>query len=157
MARDPRRDAGRGRWLRGAGHATDQRLVSTTSSGGSLEVHLTETDLRAALIEDVYSGLVERPRTLPPKYFYDARGSELFEEITRLPEYYPTRAEREILEARAGEIAEASGADTLVELGSGSSVKTRLLLDGLAGTGGLVRYVPVDVSPSALKGAMDAL
>src|SRR4051812_37764875 len=131
--------------------------MSTTSSGRSLEVHLTEADLRAALVEDVSAGLTERPRTVPPKYFYDARGSELFEEITELPEYYPTRTERAILEAHAGDIAEASGADTLVELGSGSSVKTRLLLDGLAGTGGLVRYVPVDVSPSALEGAMDAL
>jgi len=120
-------------------------------------VHLTEADLRAALVEDVRSGLAARPRTLPPKYFYDARGSELFEEITRLPEYYPTRTERAILEARADEIGEASGADTLVELGSGSSVKTRLLLDGLAGTGNLERYVPVDVSPSALDGAMEAL
>src|SRR3954468_11553165 len=131
--------------------------MSTTSSGRSLEVHLTEADLRAALVEDVSAGLTERPRTVPPKYFYDARGSELFEEITELPEYYPTRTERAILEAHAGDIAEASGADTLVELGSGSSVKTRLLLDGLAGTGRLERYVPVDVSPSALEGAMDAL
>ena len=131
--------------------------MSATSSGHSLEVHLDPADLRAGLVEDVYAGLADRPRTLPPKYFYDARGSELFEAITRLPEYYPTRAERAILETRAGEIAEASGADTLVELGSGSSAKTRLLLDGLAATGSLERYVPVDVSPSALEGAMEAL
>ena len=95
-----------------------------------------------------------RPKTLPPKWFYDARGSELFEEITRLPEYYPTRAEREILVARAAEIAAATGARTLVELGSGSSEKTRHLLDALPG---LHSYVPVDVSESALAGAAEAL
>jgi L-histidine N-alpha-methyltransferase len=122
-----------------------------------IDVHLTEADLRASLEEDVRTGLTRPHKTLPPKYFYDARGSELFEEITRLPEYYPTRRERSILTARADEIAAASGADTLVELGSGSSVKTRLLLDGLQRAGTLRRYVPFDVSPSALEGAMDAL
>ncbi|MEU2898142.1 L-histidine N(alpha)-methyltransferase [Streptomyces sp. NPDC001273] len=108
----------------------------------------------AALRADVREGLTGSPRTLPPKWFYDARGSELFEEITGLPEYYPTRAEREILRVRAGEIAEASGARTLVELGSGSSEKTRYLLDALTG---LHTYVPVDVSESALTLAGRAL
>ncbi|WP_335937409.1 L-histidine N(alpha)-methyltransferase [Streptomyces sp. PTD5-9] len=108
----------------------------------------------AALRADVLHGLTRRPKTLPPKWFYDARGSELFEEITRLPEYYPTRAEREILIDRADEIARVSGARTLVELGSGSSDKTRHLLDALAA---LHSYVPVDVSESALRGAADAL
>jgi len=105
----------------------------------------------------VRAGLSAEPKRLPPKYFYDARGSELFEEITRLPEYYPTRAERSILEQRADDIAVASAADTLVELGSGSSQKTRLLLDGLARTGTLRRYIPVDVSSTALEEAMKSL
>ncbi|MEU9927707.1 L-histidine N(alpha)-methyltransferase [Streptomyces anulatus] len=108
----------------------------------------------AALRADVLSGLTRHPKTLPPKWFYDARGSELFEEITRLPEYYPTRAEREILAARAEEIAAASGARTVIELGSGSSDKTRHLLDVLPE---LHSYVPVDVSESALTGAADSL
>ncbi|MFD4795857.1 L-histidine N(alpha)-methyltransferase [Streptomyces anulatus] len=108
----------------------------------------------AALRADVLNGLTRHPKTLPPKWFYDARGSELFEEITRLPEYYPTRAEREILAARAEEIAAASGARTVIELGSGSSEKTRHLLDVLPE---LHSYVPVDVSESALTGAADSL
>lgn len=108
----------------------------------------------AALRADVARGLTRSPKQLPPKWFYDARGSELFERITELPEYYPTRAEREILHRRAGEIAEATGARTLVELGSGSSEKTRLLLRALPE---LAWYVPVDVSESALTGAGQAL
>ncbi|MEV7184942.1 L-histidine N(alpha)-methyltransferase [Kitasatospora sp. NPDC093102] len=110
-----------------------------------------------ALRHDVQHGLTAQPKWLPPKWFYDARGSELFEEITRLPEYYPTRAERDILTARAGEIAAATGARTLVELGSGSSEKTRLLLDALRTLGALETYVPVDVSESALTAAGTAL
>ncbi|MER5986812.1 L-histidine N(alpha)-methyltransferase [Streptomyces sp. NPDC001787] len=115
---------------------------------------LPEDATDAALRADVLSGLTRHPKTLPPKWFYDAHGSELFEEITRLPEYYPTRAEREILLARAGEIAAASGARTLIELGSGSSEKTRYLLDALPA---LHSYVPVDVSESALTGAAESL
>ncbi|AUY48835.1 L-histidine N(alpha)-methyltransferase [Streptomyces sp. CB01881] len=110
-----------------------------------------------ALRHDVQHGLTSEPKWLPPKWFYDARGSELFEEITRLPEYYPTRAERAILTARAGEIAAATRARTLVELGSGSSEKTRLLLDALRDLGTLHTYVPVDVSESALTAAGGAL
>ncbi len=115
---------------------------------------LPEDATDAALRADVLHGLTRTPKELPPKWFYDARGSELFEEITRLPEYYPTRAEREILLARAPEIAAATGARTLVELGSGSSEKTRHLLDALPS---LHSYVPVDVSESALSGAARAL
>ncbi|MEV5271845.1 L-histidine N(alpha)-methyltransferase [Streptomyces werraensis] len=115
---------------------------------------LPEDATGAALRADVRAGLTGRPKTLPPKWFYDARGSELFEEITALPEYYPTRAEREILLARSDEIAAASGARTLVELGSGSSEKTRHLIAALHG---LHTYVPVDVSESALTGAGQAL
>ncbi len=115
---------------------------------------LPEDATDAALRADVLAGLTSTPKWLPPKWFYDARGSELFEEITALPEYYPTRAEREILADRAGEIAAATGARTLVELGSGSSEKTRFLLDALTG---LRAYVPVDVSESALVQAGEAL
>ncbi|NEA99126.1 L-histidine N(alpha)-methyltransferase [Streptomyces sp. SID13726] len=115
---------------------------------------LPEDATEAALRADVLKGLTHTPKTLPPKWFYDAHGSELFEKITELPEYYPTRAEREILVAHSGEIAAATGARTLVELGSGSSEKTRYLLDALTG---LHTYVPVDVSESALTQAGHAL
>ncbi|GGX83641.1 L-histidine N(alpha)-methyltransferase [Streptomyces fructofermentans] len=115
---------------------------------------LPEDATDAALRADVLTGLARTPKSLPPKWFYDARGSELFEEITALPEYYPTRAEREILVDRAPEIAAATGARTLVELGSGSSEKTRHLLDALTD---LHTYVPVDVSESALTQAGEAL
>jgi L-histidine N-alpha-methyltransferase len=122
-----------------------------------IDRHLSAGYVEAALRADVVSGLTDTPKHLRPVWFYDARGSELFEEITRLPEYYPTRAEREILTGRAAEIARLSAADTLVELGSGSSEKTRLLLDALAGGEGLRRYVPVDVSETALVGAARSL
>lgn len=115
---------------------------------------LPEDATGAALRADVLQGLTSMPKTLPPKWFYDAQGSELFERITELPEYYPTRAEREILVDRAGEIAAATGARTLVELGSGSSRKTRYVIDALAA---LHTYVPVDVSESALTQAGHAL
>ncbi|NBE79687.1 L-histidine N(alpha)-methyltransferase [Micromonospora rubida] len=116
-----------------------------------LEIYLEEQDLGRGLREDVRTGLTAAPKWLPPKWFYDARGSELFEEITRLPEYYPTRAERSVLTERAGEIAELTGAKTLIELGSGSSEKTRLLLDAFTHHGGLGTFVPLDVSVSALR------
>lgn len=115
---------------------------------------LPEDATDAALRADVQRGLTDTPKTLPPKWFYDAHGSELFEQITELPEYYPTRAEREILVDRADEIAAAAGARTLVELGSGSSEKTRYLIDALTG---LDTYVPVDVSESALTQAGQGL
>ncbi|MFC4496012.1 L-histidine N(alpha)-methyltransferase [Streptomyces ovatisporus] len=110
-----------------------------------------------ALHTDVLKGLTGRPKSLPPKWFYDARGSELFEEITRLPEYYPTRAEHGILLERADDIAAATGARTLVELGSGSSRKTRLLLDSLLRHGTLEHYAALDVSADALVAAGEAL
>ncbi|MFI2240554.1 L-histidine N(alpha)-methyltransferase [Streptomyces chrestomyceticus] len=108
----------------------------------------------AALRADVAHGLTRTPKQLPPKWFYDARGSELFDEITTLPDYYPTRAEREILLTRSPEIAAATGARTLVELGSGSSDKTRHLIAALTD---LHTYVPVDVSESALTTAAETL
>ena len=122
-----------------------------------IDRHLTAADLAASLREDVRAGLTATPKVLPPKYFYDARGSELFEEITRLPEYYPTRAERSILERRSGEVADLTKARTLVELGSGSSEKTHLLLAALRGTGSLETYAPVDVSDAALEEAVPLL
>lgn len=122
-----------------------------------LDIHLTDADADVALRADVRAGLTAKSKQLPPKWFYDARGSELFERITELPEYYPTRTERALLERSVDEIAIASGADTLVELGSGSSSKTRLLLDAFIRAGSLRRYVPQDVSESALRLAIDAL
>jgi len=113
--------------------------------------------LADSLRADARAGLTAVPKSLPPKWFYDAAGSELFEKITGLPEYYPTRAEREILHDVAGQIAAASGAGTLVELGSGYSEKTRLLIDALRSAGTLQTYVPVDVSESALVTAARAL
>jgi L-histidine Nalpha-methyltransferase len=115
-----------------------------------LEIYLEEQDIARSLREDVRTGLTARPRWLPPKWFYDARGSRLFEEITRLPEYYPTRAERAILVERAAGIAGTTRVKTLIELGSGSSEKTRLLLDAFTRQGGLGTFVPLDVSSSAL-------
>jgi L-histidine Nalpha-methyltransferase len=122
-----------------------------------LDIHLTDADAESALRADARAGLTAVPKHLPPKWFYDARGSALFEQITALPEYYPTRTERALLEGSADAIAAASGADTLVELGSGSSAKTRLLLDAFRRAGTLRRYVPQDVSESALREAMSAL
>jgi L-histidine N-alpha-methyltransferase len=106
--------------------------------------------LAEALRADARAGLSAVPKVLPPKWFYDERGSELFEKITRLEEYYPTRAERSILRAAAGQIAAATRARTLVELGAGAADKTRLLLDALRGEGTLASFVPVDVSEAAL-------
>ncbi|MGO4618214.1 L-histidine N(alpha)-methyltransferase [Nocardia sp. 2YAB30] len=121
----------------------------------TIDVRLTEADLRDALCTDVLLGLSGRRKWLPSKWFYDAQGSKLFEAITELPEYYPTRTERALLRASADEIAiAASGAAELVELGSGSSEKTRLLLSSLSERGSLRSYVPLDVSESALRAAV---
>ena len=106
--------------------------------------------LDEALRADARAGLTASPKVLPPKWFYDERGSELFEKITHLDEYYPTRAERSILRAAAGQIAAATQARTLVELGAGAADKTRLLLDALREQGTLASFVPVDVSEAAL-------
>ena len=118
-----------------------------------VDVYLTPDELEAALRADVRDGLTSSPKELPPKWFYDERGSQLFDEITRLPEYYPTRCERAILVAHAADIAAAADADTLVELGSGTSEKTRLLLDAMRATGKLERYGPFDVSEETLLAA----
>ncbi|SEL11297.1 MULTISPECIES: L-histidine N(alpha)-methyltransferase [Rhodococcus] len=123
----------------------------------TLEIHLAPEQLLGSLREDALIGLTSTPKWLPPKWFYDARGSELFEEITRLPEYFPTRTERELLRASAADIAEATSAQILVELGSGSSEKTRLLLGAMTEHGTLERYVPQDVSEAALVSAVGQL
>ncbi|MEV1006908.1 L-histidine N(alpha)-methyltransferase [Streptomyces sp. NPDC049881] len=123
----------------------------------SLDDRLPADHYAAALREDVAAGLTASPKSLSPKWFYDARGSVLFDRITRLPEYYLTRAERMALRAHAADIAEQTGARTVVELGSGSSEKTRILLDALAAAGTLERYVPIDVSSTALGEAGQAL
>jgi L-histidine Nalpha-methyltransferase len=137
--------------------------------------HLPADFTDRSLGMDVRTGFGGTPKWLPPKWFYDKVGSELFEEITRLPEYYPTRCERQILHRHAADLVAAAGSDTLVELGSGSSEKTRLLLDamgaatgtgpaagtgtdasaGLPGTG--LHYVGTDVSEDALVSAAEGL
>jgi L-histidine N-alpha-methyltransferase len=125
----------------------------------TVEVHVRPGDAQRALRAEVLAGLCGdlSPKELSPKWLYDERGSELFDEITRLPEYYPTRREREILEAHAEDIARASGADTLIELGSGSSEKTRLLLDAMTRAGTLRRFVPFDVSERFLRQSAEAV
>ena len=123
----------------------------------SATTHLDEDSYAEQLAIDVRAGLTAAQKTLPPKYFYDAAGSDLFDEITRLPEYYPTRTERAILVQRADEIAELTQAETLNEIGSGTSEKTRLLLDALTAAGTLRRFVPFDVDPTVLAQATAAL
>jgi L-histidine N-alpha-methyltransferase len=122
-----------------------------------IDVLLSATDIDRALRADVLTGLTATPKELPPKWFYDDRGCELFDAITRLPEYYPTETERAILHAEAGHIAAASGADTLVELGSGTSDKTRTLLDAMSATEQLRRFAPFDVNEATLRAAADAI
>ncbi len=129
----------------------------TDTTTPRVDVHLGPEVLAAALRADVRSGLAAPPRELPPKWFYDERGCALFDEITRLPEYYPTRREREILTREAASIARLTGADTLVELGSGTSEKTRFLLDAMAEGGFLRRIVVFDVSEPTIRDATTAL
>jgi L-histidine N-alpha-methyltransferase len=129
----------------------DGSLPTAAQERVHVEIHLGPGDRREALRRDVLEGLTRTPKSLPPKWFYDERGSELFDEITRLPEYYLTRREREILAERAGEIAERTHAATLVELGAGTSEKTRFLLDALVAEGSLRRYAAIDVSDETLR------
>jgi len=122
-----------------------------------VEVHLTPDDLQDALRADVGAGLTATPKELPPKWFYDERGSELFDQITRLPEYYPTSRERYVLGEQADYVARFTGADTVVELGSGTSDKTRVILDAFRDAGLLRRFTPFDVSETTLRQAAAAL
>lgn len=124
--------------------------VSEARPAITIESHLDGAEQRS-LAEDVLDGLTRPFKELPPKHFYDARGAELFDRICELPEYYPTRAERQILTERAAEIAELTGAVELVELGSGTAAKTRVLLDALHSAGRLERYVPVDVTEGMVR------
>jgi L-histidine N-alpha-methyltransferase len=119
----------------------------------TITAHLGPADLAAALRHDAATGLAAMPKHLPPKWFYDERGSQLFDDITRLDEYYPTRRETEILEREAAHIAARTGARTLLELGSGTSTKTTLLLDALAAAGTLTHIVPFDVCDAILREA----
>ena len=114
------------------------------------DIRIERCGVRDTLAGDVRDGLTRELKELPPKYFYDERGSELFDRITALPEYYPTRCEREILNRNAPEIVERSGAHDLVELGSGTASKTRALLYAMAGAGTLRRYVPFDVDETVV-------
>jgi L-histidine N-alpha-methyltransferase len=129
----------------------------TVAQALQIDVHLGPEDLAEALRTEARAGLAAEPKELPSKWFYDEQGCALYDEITRLPEYYPTRREREILDAHAGDIAARSGADTLVELGSGTSEKTRLLLDAMAARGSLRRFIPFDVSEPTLRDASEAI
>jgi len=119
----------------------------------TLDVHLDDGALRATLERDVRAGLGGSPKSIPATWFYDEEGSRIFEEITRLPEYYATRAERSLLRSNALDIARLAGADTLVELGAGSCEKTSLLLDAMGRRRTLESYVPFDVSAVFLKEA----
>jgi len=123
----------------------------------TIDVHLSADEVRSQMRTDALQGLQGDEKSIPPVWFYDERGSRLFEEITQLPEYYPTRAERALLEAHATAIAELSKADTLVELGAGACDKTRVLLTALQETGMLSRYVPFDVSDDFVRSAVTAL
>jgi L-histidine N-alpha-methyltransferase len=121
-----------------------------------IDSHLDGNEERS-LADDVLDGLTRPFKELPPKHFYDARGAELFDQICELPEYYPTRAERAILEGAAEELAELTGAVELVELGSGTAAKTRVLLDALEAAGTLRRYIPVDVTESMVRDCAEEL
>ena len=123
----------------------------------TLSNNLAADSAATALRDDVVTGLRRTPKTLPPKWFYDAVGGDLFDQITRLPEYYPTRAEAQILREQSAAIAAHSGADTLVELGSGTSEKTRMLLSALRDNGTLRRFVPFDVDAGVLESTGESL
>jgi L-histidine N-alpha-methyltransferase len=124
--------------------------VISPQPGVRIESYLGADDERS-LAQDALDGLTRSFKELPPKHFYDSRGAELFERICELPEYYPTRAERAILDQFAGELAALTRAAELVELGSGAATKTRVLLDALYAGGTLRRYVPVDVTESMVR------
>ena len=123
----------------------------------TIDVHLSPDDVQRQMCDDAVRGLLAPEKSIPPVWFYDERGSRLFEEITQLPEYYPTRAERALLERHAPTIAEQAKADTLVELGAGACDKTRVLLTALDQAGTLTRYVPFDVSDEFLRSAASTL
>jgi len=126
-------------------------LMTNSTLTPSVDVHIDSSDIELSLRNDVCDGLTAHPKDIPPKWFYDHTGSDLFDQITRLDEYYPTRAEREILVREAASIIEICDADTFVELGAGTSDKTRALLDAATRYGRLERFVPFDVSERFLR------
>ncbi len=133
---------------------------STSLKKQRLQIHyLSSSNLLSNNLDgqDIILGLSQTPKSLPPRYFYDRRGSELFEQICELSEYYPTRTEAQILQQYAQEISQVTGACELVELGSGSSTKTRLLLDAYQALGHQLRYVPIDVSGEILTASAKQL
>jgi L-histidine Nalpha-methyltransferase len=132
-----------------AGEALEESTITIDS-------YLNEGQERS-LADDVLDGLTRPFKELPPKHFYDARGAELFDRICELPEYYPTRTERSILQDAAEQLASATGAAELVELGSGTAAKTRVLLDALHRAGTLKLYVPVDVTESMVRDCAEEL
>src|SRR3974390_3626934 len=117
----------------------------------TIDVHLTPDEVGSQMRTDAVTGLQGGEKSIPPVWFYDERGSRLFEEITQLPEYYPTRAERALLQQHAPAIAALSKADTLVELGAGACDKSRVLLAALPEVGSLRRYVPFHGSDTFLR------
>jgi L-histidine N-alpha-methyltransferase len=131
-------------------------MTYTVPSEIEVHTYLAAADERA-LADDVLDGLTRPFKELPPKHFYDARGAELFDRICDLPEYYPTRTERAILQARAEEIVDLTGAAEIVELGSGTAAKTRILLDAMQEAGTLRRYVPLDVTEQMILATAAAL
>ena len=131
--------------------------MATIAERFSVDVHLPPGGPLSGMAADVRAGLTKPFKELSPRYFYDERGSELFEQITALPEYYPTRCERAILEARSAEIVAAAAPRALIELGSGSAVKTRVLLDAMESAGRLRAYAPVDISEEITRETAEAI
>jgi L-histidine N-alpha-methyltransferase len=133
-------------------------LGNTVAERITIDVHLPPGGPLSGMAADVRAGLTKPFKELSPRYFYDERGSELFEEITRLPEYYPTRAERTILERHSPGICDTAGNPaTLIELGSGSASKTRVLLDAMFAAGCLEAYAPVDISEQITRETAEAV
>jgi L-histidine Nalpha-methyltransferase len=130
----------------------------TTAPEVTIENRLPPGGPLSGMAADVRAGLTNPFKELSPRYFYDERGSELFEQITQLPEYYPTRAERAIFTEDSGDIVEAAGCPaTLIELGSGSALKTRVLLDKMQEAGSLEAYAPVDISEEITRSTAEAV
>jgi L-histidine Nalpha-methyltransferase len=121
------------------------------------DTHIDEHTLRKLIADDVFDGLTHTPKSLPPKYFYDHVGSALFERITRLPEYYLTRAEHRLLRSMTAPLIHDLAPEDLVEIGSGASIKTHYFLDALGGAGRRIRYIPVDVDAQMVDGAAERL
>lgn len=145
------------RFLTWRGTPTHPAWLVSIVSNVTVQSHLGQHWAANAMRDDVRRAFGARPIVLPPKWLYDDKGSEIFDQITRLPDYYPTEAERFLLAEHATDIVERTGATTVVELGSGTSDKTRTLLDAFHAAGQLERFVPFDVSEATLREAADML